>query len=138
MVFDWADPARLATFCPAPLHYKQQDPPAGFATWPAFLEAQGVPEAEWNSANAVVDLDGPGPRIYFQHVPEPKIVKHRVQLEVNVGGDGGSPLDERRTRGDAEVERLISIGATTMRALEQRGEYWVGMQDPDGNEVCLQ
>ena len=138
VVFDCADPERLAIFWAATLHYKQQDPPDGFATWQAFLEAQGVPESEWNSANAVVDPAGAGPRIYFQRVPEPKIVKNRVHLDLNVGGGHAVPLDERRRRVDAEVERLQGLGATSLRALEQRGEYWVVMQDPEGNEFCVQ
>ena len=138
VTFDCADPDRLATFWAAVLGYKKQDPPAGYATWQAFLAAQGIPEEEWNSASAVVDPDGAGPRIYFQRVPEPKTVKNRVHLDVNVGGGPSTPLDERRRRVDAEVERLIGIGATKLRAAEQYGEYWVVIEGPDGNEVCLQ
>src|SRR6266568_1398004 len=72
VVIDCADPARLAEFWAAVLGYKVQDPPPGFDTWQAFLTAQGVPESEWNSASAVVDPSGPGPRVYFQRVPDPK------------------------------------------------------------------
>ena len=43
VVIDCADPGRLAIFWAAALRYKQQEPPAGFATWEAFLTAQGVP-----------------------------------------------------------------------------------------------
>ena len=138
VVMDCADPDRLATFWAATLHYKKQDPPDGYATWEEFLAAQGVPEERWNAASAVVDPDGVGPRIYFQQVPEPKIVKNRVHLDVNVGGGKGTPPDQWRTRVDAEVERLAGIGATKLRAMEEHGEYWVVMQDPEGNEFCLQ
>ena len=138
VTFDCTDPDRLARFWAGALGYKLQDPPAGFTSWPAFLTAQGIPEEQWNSASAVVDPDGSGPRIFFQQVPEPKRVKNRVHLDVNVGGGHGTALDERRRRVDAEVERLVGLGATRQQPMEQRGEYWMVMQDPEGNEFCLQ
>ena len=138
VTFDCADPDRLATFWAAALGYKKQDPPEGYATWPEFLAAQGVPEDQWNAASAVVDPDGAGPRIYFQRVPEPKASKNRVHLDVNVGSDQTIPPEERRNRVDDEVTRLLRMGATKLRACEERDEYWVVMQDPEGNEFCLQ
>ena len=138
VTFDCADPDRLATFWAAALGYQKQEPPEGYATWPEFLAAQGVPEDQWNAASAVVDPDGLGPRLFFQRVPEPKASKNRVHLDVNVGGDRTTPPDERRQRVDAEVERLSRIGATELRAHEEHGEYWIVMQDPEGNEFCLQ
>ena len=138
VTFDCADPDRLATFWATALGYKKQDPPAGYATWPEFLAAQGVPEDQWNAASAIVDPEGIGPRIYFQQVPEPKTVKNRVHLDVNVGGGRDTPDDERRGRVNAEVERLIGAGATRLCACAEHGEYWVVMYDPEGNEFCLQ
>jgi hypothetical protein len=138
VVIDCADPARVGEFWGVALGYKLQDPPAGFATWPDFLKAQGVPESEWNSAYAVVDPDGRGPRLFFQRVPEPKVVKNRVHLDLNVGGGPGTPVDQRRERVDREVERLQRSGATKQKAFAERGEYHVVMQDPEGNEFCVQ
>ena len=138
VTFDCADPARLATFWASALGYKIQDPPEGYATWHEFLAAQGVPEEQWNSASAVVDPDGIGARIFFQRVPEPKASKNRVHLDVNVGGPLGTPLEQRRERVAREVERLVHEGATKLRAFDERGEHWVVMQDPEGNEFCLQ
>ena len=138
VTFDCADPDRLAVFWAAALGYKKQDPPEGYATWPEFLADQGVPEDQWNAASAVVDPDGVGPRIYFQRVPEPKASKNRVHLDVNVGSDRTIPPEERRNRVDDEVTRLLRIGATKLRACEERDEYWIVMQDPEGNEYCLQ
>ena len=87
----------------------------------------------------VVGPDGSGPRIYFQQVPEGKVVKNRVHLDLNVGGGREATLDERRGRVDAEVERLSALGATTFRpGAVENGEYWVVMQDPEGNEFCVQ
>ena len=138
VVIDCADPARLAAFWATALGYKMQDPPEGFTSWEEWLAAQGIPESEWNSANAVVDPAGRGPRLYFQRVPEPKTVKNRLHLDLNVGGGHATPLEERRGRIGAEVERLLEAGATRLRANEERGEFWVVMQDPEGNEFCLQ
>ena len=139
VVIDCADPARLSAFWADALHYKVQDPPEGHATWEEFLAAQGVPESEWNSASAVVDPAGAGPRVYFQRVPEEKVVKNRVHLDLNVGGGHATALEERQRHVDAEVERLLGLGATIFRpGAVENGEYWVVMQDPEGNEFCVQ
>jgi glyoxalase superfamily protein len=143
VVFDCANPARIAEFWATALGYTVQPPPEGFPSWEKFLASMGVPESEWNSRSAVVDPDGAGPRIFFQRVPEPKTVKNRVHLDVNAGADATG--DERRRRVDAEVERLTAAGATTVAATEDwvteepaLAEYWVVMQDPEGNEFCVQ
>ncbi len=138
IVFDCADPDKLANFWAAALHYKIQDPPPGFGSWPDFLKAQGIPESEWTSASAVVDPDGVGPRIYFQRVPEGKVVKNRVHLDLNAGGPRGTPQHDRRRRVDAEVGRLVQLGARKSRTIEERGEYFVNMFDPEGNEFDVQ
>jgi len=138
VVIDCADPDRLATFWASALGYKLQDPPEGFASWEEFLTKIGVPEDDWNKASAVVDPDGVGPRLYFQRVPEEKAGKNRLHLDVNVGGERGTPIEERRKRVDAELERLKAEGARVLRPVEEHDEYWVVMQDPEGNEFCLQ
>ena len=139
VVFDCADPAAQATFWAEALHYIVPAPPPPHATWEDFLRAEGVPEESWNDANAVEDPDGAGPRLYFQKVPEGKVAKNRMHLDLNVGGGQSVPLEERRRRVDAEVGRLKQLGATDERgAIEKRGEYWVRMNDPEGNEFCVQ
>jgi hypothetical protein len=138
IVLDCADPSRLATFWAAALGYQLQDPPAGYSSWPAFLEESGVPEPEWNSASAVVDPGGVGPRIYLQRVPEPKTVKNRLHMDLNVGGGHDTPASQRVARVAAEVARLIELGATDPREVSQRGESWVILHDPEGNEFCVQ
>jgi hypothetical protein len=136
VTFDCAEPDALATFWATALHYKKQDPPEGFPTWAAFLEAQSVPPEMWNSFSAVVDPGGAGPRIFFQRVPEGKSAKNRVHLDLNVTPEGH--YDEQAAFVRPEVERLIAAGATRVRELEQMGEFWVVMQDPEGNEFCVQ
>ncbi len=138
VVFDCADPDRVARFWADALHYKLQDPPPGFDSWDAFLDQVGVPAEQRNDRSACSDPEGRGPRLFFQKVPEGKTAKNRVHLDVNVGGEPGTALDERRLRVNAELERLVEAAATKLQPMEQHGEYWVVMQDPEGNEFCLQ
>jgi Glyoxalase-like domain len=138
VVIDCGDPERLGAFWAAALGYKVQDPPNGFPSWQAFLTAQGVPESEWNSANAIVDPDQRGPRLFFQRVPEAKSVKNRLHLDLNVTrGPLAESLEQRHEQVGAEVARLQGLGAKELQAHERRNEYWVVMQDPEGNEFCV-
>src|SRR2546427_2654215 len=138
VTFDCAAPDRLARFWATTLGYQIPDPPDGFATWEDLLRDRNIPEERWNSASALEDPDGIGPRIFFQRVPEGKTVKNRVHLDVNVGGGRKTPIEERRNRVDAEVVRLIAAGATKVGPMDEHEEDWVVMQDPEGNEFCLQ
>jgi hypothetical protein len=147
VTFDCADPQTLSRFWAAVLGYDNPGPPgydasAGqdvFEAWHAFLGRVGVPENEWNSRSAAEDPEGTGPRLFFQRVPEGKIVKNRVHLDLDVGGGRGVPLEERRQRVIAEAERLAAEGATRLRVLETEGmdHFGIVMQDPEGNEFCL-
>lgn len=139
VVIDCADPGRQADFWAEALHYAIPAPPPEFATWQDWARAQGIPEEHWNDASAIEDPNGKGPRMFFQRVPEGKVAKNRMHLDLNVGGGHGVPLEERRQRVDAEVARLKALGATDGRgSIEKRGEYWVRMNDPEGNEFCVQ
>ena len=138
VVFDCADPDRLANFWAETLHYVLQPPPTGYASWDAFLEAMKVPREEWNSASAIVDPSGKGPRIYFQQMDTPKPEKNRLHLDVNAGGGGTVPQEQRRKRVDAEVTRLLGLGARRLRTESAEREYWVVMADPEDNEFCVQ
>jgi hypothetical protein len=136
VTYDCADPDAEGKFWAKVLDYHEQPPPEGYPDWLAFLRERGVPEEQWNSASAIVDPDGKGPRLYFQQVPEAKAGKNRVHLDVNVSA--GLPAEERRNRVDAEVERVIRLGASKVGTFEESDEHWVVMQDPEGNEFCLQ
>jgi catechol 2,3-dioxygenase-like lactoylglutathione lyase family enzyme len=138
VTIDCLDPDRLAHFWAALLGYEIDAPPPGFDSWPAWLEAHGIPESEWNSASAVSDPGKNGPRIFFQRVPESKQGKNRVHLDVNAGGPRDTRDDDRRANVDAAVQRAVDLGATAVRFVEQRGERWHVMQDPEGNEFCIQ
>jgi hypothetical protein len=137
VVIDCADPAKLAEFWAQALGYEVQDPPPGYATWEDLLRERGIPDSEWNSASAVVDPDGTGPRIYLQRVSEPRGGKNRLHLDLGVGGGSGVPVQTRRERIVQEVARLETFGATRERAVDDGSGVWVIMQDPEGNEFCL-
>lgn len=138
IVFDCADPHRLATFWASALGHVLQPPPEGHDSWESFLREAGVPEEDWNSASAVVDPDGRGPRLFFQRVPEPKAVKNRVHLDLNLSSGRSAPLDQRKQEVGTAVTRLEGLGATRLYAVEDMGDYHVTMSDPEGNEFCVQ
>ena len=138
VTFDCADPAALAGFWCEVLGYRVEPPPAGFDSWDQALDAWGVPPEERNSRSAAVPPEGDsGPRLFFQRVPEGKTVKNRVHLDVRAAP--GAEGDERMTRLDAEATRLVSLGATRVRRFEpdRMDAGFVLMQDPEGNEFCL-
>jgi len=138
VVFDCADPDRLARFWAGALDYKIQDPPPGFDSWPAFLEAMKVPKDQWDRASAIVDPEGKGPRLFFQKVPEPKATKNRVHIDLtNPAGRTLTP-EERQAVVQAKVDELVGAGATRLSEHDEMGSQWVVMQDPEGNEFCVQ
>jgi hypothetical protein len=138
VVFDCADPVVMARFWADALGYQLQGPPEPTDFWKAWLTDNEIPEEEWNDASAIIDPDGVGPRIYFHRVPESKTVKNRLHLDVNAGGESGTPLATRRVRVDEAAQRLAESGATLVRAAEEHGEYCVAMLDPEGNEFDVQ
>jgi Glyoxalase-like domain len=138
VTFDSADPNALAYFWNQVLGYEYDAPPPGFGTWEEALEHFGVPEDERNNASACHDPDGEGPRLYFQKVPEGKSAKNRVHLDVRAAP--GLEGDERMAALEAECERLVELGATRLQRFEPdppMGQGTIVMQDPEGNEFCL-
>lgn len=135
LTFDAADPDGLARFWKEVLHYRFPDPPTGHATWEDWASEAGVPD---NAASALEDPDGNGPRIYFQRVPEGKVTKNRLHMDVGVSGGRAVPMEERKRAVDAEVIRLKALGASDERgSKEENDTYWVRMNDPEGNEFCI-
>ncbi len=108
--FDSANPAVLARFWSEALGwrvtYEEDDevvlePPAG------------SPE------------EGVVPDLLFLPVPEGKVVKNRVHLDLR-------PADR-----DGEVARLEALGALRVDVGQDDSVTWVVMADPEGNEFCV-
>lgn len=137
LVIDAAEPDRLARFWAEALGYVVQPPPEGFDDWPSFLTTIGVPESEFDSASAIVDPDGRGPRVFFQRVPESKAGKNRLHVDVPVSAGPDAPPEERVADQEAERDRLVGLGATEVGPVEDLGGRWIVMQDPEGNEFCI-
>lgn len=146
VTFDCHDPAALSTFWREVLGYVHPGPPGvelaegadPLAAWDEFLERIGVPEEERRSRSAVEDPEGRGPRLFFQRVPEGKVAKNRVHLDVRVAV--GLEGEERMAALEAECERLVALGATRIRRFDPQPPLTAGhivMADPEGNEFCL-
>ena len=135
VTFDCAEPERLARFWCEVLGYVVPAPPEGFATWDDF--DRSLPPERQGSAFACNDPSGVGPRLYFQRVPEGKVVKNRVHLDVRAGT--GLVGAERLATLEAECARLEALGASHVRTLHADGvnESCIVMQDVEGNEFCL-
>jgi len=135
VTFDCAQPVRVARFWCEVLGYVLPPPPEGFADWDEF-ERSLSPEDQRSWA-ACMDPSGVGPRLFFQRVPEGKVVKNRVHLDVRVGT--GLVGEERLAALEAECARLLPLGATRERLLlaDDDNESCLVMQDIEGNEFCL-
>ena len=137
VVFDAADPPKLAAFWGEAIGYVEEDPPDGFDSWEAWAVANDLPREDWDRYASRVDPDGAGPRLFFQRVPEPKTAKNRVHLDLAVSGGRETPIEDRRRRVADAVERAVAAGATRIKAYDEAGQHWVVLQDPEGNEFCL-
>ena len=137
VTFDCADPAAQAAFWAAALGYVVQPPPEGFATWDAFLDQYGVPPEHRNDRSAAVDPAGHGPRLFFQKVPEGKVAKNRMHLDVRAAP--GLHGQDRMAALDEVADRLEALGGRRLQRLEPNGmdEGIIVMADPEGNEFCL-
>lgn len=135
VTFDCADPARVARFWCEVLGYVLAPPPEGAATWEEAEAA--LPPGQRTPWCACEDPTGTGPRLFFQRVPEGKVVKNRVHLDVRVGP--GLVGDERVALLEAEAARLVALGGVRLRLLpaDDEDEACLVMQDVEGNEFCL-
>lgn len=120
VTFDCADPDRVARF------------------WCEVLGYVITPREEQDGvAWACVDPTGVRPRLYFQPVPEGKVVKNRVHLDVRVAT--GLVGEERLAVLEQEATRLEALGATrgTLLVADEENESCQVMHDIEGNEFCL-
>ncbi len=116
IVIDCSHPASLARFWAAALD--------GYAIAPydaeeiERLRSLGITDLEDDPS---VLVEGPGPRLFLQVVPEAKQAKNRVHLDLTAA----KPEDE--------LARLCRLGARVIT----RYESHVLLTDPQGNEFCV-
>ena len=107
VVLDCTDPDELAEF------------------WKAALDYQEVARDE--TYIGLRARNGSRPTLVLQRVPEGKVVKNRMHLDVFVDDF------------PADLRRLTSLGATTLVPdyHEADGTRLAVLADPEGNEFCL-
>ena len=88
----------------------------------ARLRSIGVDEPE-DDPTVLVEAPGATPRLFFQKVPEDKVVKNRVHLDLRADDPA------------AEVRRLTELGASVVA--DEPEACFVVLQDPEGNEFCV-
>jgi hypothetical protein len=98
---DCADPSRVASW------------------WHRLLGGRCLIDEDGN-----VRLDTEGATIYFERVPEPKVVKNRVHLDL------------RSTDLELAAAQAVALGATPALDIYD-GDAWQVMRDPEGNEFCI-
>jgi hypothetical protein len=110
LVIDCRDPERLAAFWSAVLDYRELSREDG--------AIEIGPEAGFGGA---------APTLVFGPVDDPTPGKLRLHIDVN-------PTDRDQ---DAELERLLALGATPADVGQTGDEPWHVLADPEGNEFCL-
>jgi predicted enzyme related to lactoylglutathione lyase len=107
---DCHDPSRIATFWESALGWRR--------TYDQADEIVLEPPA--GSAE-----DGVVPDLLFLRVPEDKTIKNRFHFDLR-------PEDQQ-----AEVSRLLELGARQVSVGQTSDVSWIVLADPDGNEFCV-
>ncbi len=116
LVLDCHDPERLAAFWCAALDFT------------VIERSEGKVEiGSWEPTVEEVRARQMPPTMVFVRVPEGKVAKNRLHLDV-------SPIDGNT---DQEVTRLLALGATRADVGQGADRGWVVMADPEGNEFCV-
>jgi hypothetical protein len=107
VVLDCLQPERLTQFWANALRYRHAPSSGPYVVL--------VPDAQ------------AGPDLVLQRVPEPKVGKNRMHLDLRV-----SELQP-------EIARLAALGAEVLTPdpIDEDGFSWVVMADPEGNEFCV-
>jgi hypothetical protein len=105
-----------------------RDPDALAAFWAAVLDYQVLARADGEvEIGPAAGFGGPAPTLVFGRVSDPTPGKLRWHIDVN-------PTDRDQ---DAELERLLALGAVPADVGQTGDEEWHVLADPEGNEFCL-
>jgi len=100
--------------------------------WRVVLESADevvlAPAHETDEALAKTPWNEMGPALVFVPVPEGKTVKNRIHIDV-----APHTSDDR----DAEIARLLAMGANRVDVGQSGRETWDVLADPEGNEFCV-
>jgi len=111
LVIDCADPDRLAAFWSQVLGYVEL----------------GREDGAIEIGPADAGFGGPQPTLVFSPSSDPRTGKLRLHIDVNA-----TDRDQ-----DAELERLLALGATPADIGQTGTENWHVLADPEGNIFCL-
>ncbi len=105
-----------------------RDPEALAAFWAAVLDYRVLSREDGDvEIGPESGFGGPAPTLVFALVPDPTPGKRRLHIDLNA-------TDREQ---DAELERLLSLGATPTDVGQTGEEGWHVLADPEGNEFCL-
>ncbi|MFE7549649.1 VOC family protein [Streptomyces gardneri] len=112
LVVDCADPARLAVFWSEVLGY---------------VELGREDDGSIEIGPPGTGFGGPQPTMILSPSSDPRTGKLRLHVDVN-------PTDRDQ---DAELARLLALGARRADVGQDGTENWHVLADPEGNEFCL-
>jgi catechol 2,3-dioxygenase-like lactoylglutathione lyase family enzyme len=134
ITFDCSNPHLISDFWSDVMGYERSD-------YPPELRAELLAAALTEDDLAMRGLAWGGPgtqRFFFNRVPEGKVVKNRVHVDLNAVENGRAAPEQV----DAEVERIVALGARVLNKRDDRwgpySEYHYVLADPEGNEFCVQ
>ena len=110
---------------PDALVFDTRDPMVEAIFWAGALGFDLDPDSDETDAH-IADPSARTSGAFFQPVPEPKVVKNRVHLDLRP-----------TTTMAEEVERLRHLGAAPNRFVDEGHGSWTVMGDPEGNEFCV-
>jgi catechol 2,3-dioxygenase-like lactoylglutathione lyase family enzyme len=108
----------------AHLTFDAADPPALAAFWSDVLGRPVDPDGS-DFFTSIGMKQEPGPSFFFIKVPEGRTAKNRCHPDLDA--------DDR----EAEVIRLLGLGAERVSDHDEYGARWTVLRDPAGNEFCV-
>ena len=125
VTFSCAEPERLAAFWSDALGWPEEEVGDDFLQ---MLRDAGLDPAEFHAYAALRHPEGRRPRILFQRRQKSPTTSIPIHLDFQT---------ENR---EAEIQRLLGIGATVVETKTQpdTGRTWTVLRDPEDNPLCVE